>query len=77
MNKDTLHKATDLLKKHEPKKIRMSDLYLFMADTKIRMLVINARMTGISDEEIVKLIQPSVDEMISAYDQVKQKEETR
>lgn len=77
MNKDTLYKATDVLKKYEPKKIRPSYLYLFMADAKIKTSVMLARMTGISDEEIVKLIEPSVNEMICVYDQIKQKKRTQ
>lgn len=77
MDKDVLRMSIDVMKKHSPEEIKPSNLYLFMADKKIRMLAGNARIVGCSDEEIVKLIQSSVDKMIRTYTQIQQKEGTR
>lgn len=77
MDKNALQMSTDVIKKYCPREIKPSNLYLFMADTKIRMLAANAKMVGCSDEEIIKLIQPSVDKMIKTYTQIQQKEGTR
>lgn len=55
--------SVDVMKKYIPKEVKPSNLRLFMADVKIRML---------AAEEITK----TIDEMIR-YNQIQQKEGTR